>query len=139
MIVKHKAVQIADQEGRAAAETITEGCPVYFISLVGIAGTSNAKCLEMPNAKLNVEEEEGLFDLYTKFYDFHKEGTSDQVVIVKTARDIQDWFYSVNSELEKGQSKDVSIYTMVQSFIKAHSNGHFFIDECPFLTVKKGI
>ena len=88
MIIKHKAMQIADQEGREVAEMITEGCPVYFISLVGIAGTSNAKCLEMPNAKLNVREEEGLFDLYTKFYDFYKEGTTDQVVIVKTARDI---------------------------------------------------
>ena len=93
----------------------------------------------MPKAKLNVEEEEGLFDLYTKFYDFYKDGTSDQVVIVKTARDIQDWFYSVNSNLEKGHSKEVRIYTMVQNFIKVHSNCHFFIDECPFLTVKKGI
>ena len=40
------------------------------------------------------------------------------MVIVKTARDIQDWFYSVNSELEKGQSKEVSIYTMVQGIIQ---------------------
>ena len=100
---------------------------MYFISLVGIAGTSrtsNTKCHEIPTTELIVEEEEGLFDLYTKFYDFYQDGKSDQLVIVKTAHDIQDWFYSLKTDLKNDHSKEVSICTMVQYFIKLHSIPH---------------
>lgn len=126
LIVKHKAMHTSDQEEEADGAGMNKKiCSVYFISLVGALGKSNA-----------IEEEEGLFDLYTKFYDFYHKENSKRKIIVKTAKDIQNWFNSLNFEMDNMGRKNV--YTMVEAFIKLHSNAHFFIDECPFLPVKKG-
>ena len=122
----------SDQEEEAnGAETNAEVCPVYFISLVGgfssLQGKSNA-----------IEGEEGLFDLYTKFYDFYRKENSGRVIIVKSAKDIQEWFSSFDIGMDNMRRKHVNIYTMVEMFIKVHSDSHFFIDECPFLPTKRG-
>ena len=61
-----------------------------------------------------------------------------RMIIVKTAKDIQKWFNSFDFCTNDMRRKDVNIYTMVEMFIKIHSNAHFFIDECPFLPAKRG-
>ena len=119
------------EEEENGTETNAEVCPVFFISLVGgfssLQGKSNA-----------IEVEVGLFDLYTKFYDFDPKENSGRVIIVKTANDIQEWFNSFDIGMDNMRRKHVDIYAMVEMFIKVHSNSHFFIDECPFLPAKRG-
>ena len=122
----------SDQEEEAnGAEMNGEVCPVYFISLVGGFSSLQGK----PDA---MEGEDGLFDLYTKFYVFYQKQNSGRVIIVKTVKDIQHWFNSFNIGMTNMRSKHVDIYTMVEMFIKVYSNSHFFIDECPFLPAKIG-
>lgn len=125
----------SDQEEEAnGAEMNGEVCPVYFISLVG--GFSSL--LSLQGKPYAMEGEDGLFDLYTKFYDFYQKQNSGRVIIVKTAKDIQLWFNSFDIGMTNMRSKHVDIYTMVEMFIKVHSDSHFFIDECPFLPAKRG-
>ena len=132
LVVKHKAMITSDQEEEAnGVEMNKEVCPVYFISLVG--GFSS-----LPGKPNKMEGEDGLFDLYTKFYDFYQKENSGRVIIVKTAKDIQHWFNSFDIGINNMRSKHVDIYTMVEMFIKVHSNSHFFIDECPFIPAKRG-
>ena len=87
--------------------------PVFFISLVGV------------DKKGKVDDHEGIFDIYTKKYEF----TSCDVV-VKSAQDLWD-FYEQN---HPGSDKEeVDIYTLVEYFVQSHPNAHYVLDEVPFL------
>ena len=87
--------------------------PVFFISMVGV------------NRGGYVDDYQHIFDVYTKMYDFL--GTSVQV---KSAQDL--WaFYE---ERTPGADKEkIRIYELVEFFVRHHSNGHFLLDECPFV------
>ena len=84
--------------------------PVYFISLVGV------------DRKGNVDDHEHIFDLYTKLYDF--DGADVEVL---SAQDLLS-FYQQN----KGNKK-TKIYSLVEFFVQNNPDGHFILDECPFL------
>ena len=86
---------------------------MYYISLVGV------------NSRGIVHDHEGIFDIYTKEYDFL--GSN---VEVRSSQDLWNFYESKHQGISK---KEVVIYTMVEFFIQQHSNGHFIIDEFPFL------
>ena len=72
-----------------------------------------------------VDKVEYIFDVYTKLYDFH--GSSVKVV---NAQDLWSFYESKN----KGANRLlVNIYCLVEFFIQHHLDGHFVLDECPFL------
>ena len=89
---------------------------VFFLSLVGVSSFGT------------VDEHEHLFDIFTKLYDFS--GCKIQVL---SAQDLWTFYQSKNNEAKR---EDVSIYDLVEFFIKHHPNGHFIFDECPFLRIK---
>ena len=90
--------------------------PVFFISLVGVTKYGI------------VEEDEYIFDIYTKAYDFH----GSHVKIISA----QDLLVFYQSKDKGAMRKDVDIYFLVDFFIQNHPNGHFIIDECPILPIK---
>ena len=114
LISKEKCIQKAEKE--KFAEDIgskVKADPVYFISLVGV------------NKEGIVDENEYIFDIYTKLYDFH--GINVNVV---SAQDLWTFYESKN----KGADRlNVGIYFLVQYFIQHHLEGHFVVDECPIL------
>ena len=86
--------------------------PVFFLSLVGV------------DIYGEVADEEHIFDIYTKHYDFN-----DSDVDFKSGQDLWDFYAKQNS----GSSKeDVDIYQLVENFVKHHPRAHFVLDECPF-------
>ena len=87
--------------------------PVFFISMVSV------------DLRGYADVHEHIFDLYTKGYDFL--GTNFQVI---SAQDLWTFYESKNKGVNR---RDVNIYVLVEFFVKHHSNGHFIIDECPFL------
>ena len=87
--------------------------PVFFLSLVGV------------DIYGEVEDEEHIFDIYTKHYDFN-----DSDVEVKSAQDLWDFYAKQNSGSSK---RKVNIYQLVENFVKHHPRAHFVLDECPFL------
>ena len=75
-----------------------------------------------------VDEHEFLFDIYSKLYDFV--GSNIRVI---SAQDLWQFYESKN----KGAKRvHFDIYFLVEFFIQHHSNGHFILDECPFLANK---
>ena len=86
---------------------------VFFLSLVGVEPYGS------------VDEYEYIFDIFTKIYDFI--GSN---VHVLSARDLWAFYESKN---KGANQKDVDIYFLTELFIKHHPNGHFILDECPFL------
>ena len=93
--------------------------PVFFISLVGVDEFGI------------VDEDEYIFDIYTKVYDF--DGSHVKVV---TAQNL--WkFYKNTNWYRWNDRRNINIYELVEFFIRYHPNGHFVLDECPFLKFGK--
>ena len=102
--------------------------PVFFISLVGA------------NKKGDVEEDEYLFDIYTKEYDFL--GTNVQV---KSAQYIRDYMKNQEEQASSvftksmrkfrciGMKEQGDIYSLIERFIKLNPDAHYVLDEVPFL------
>ena len=91
--------------------------PVFFLSLVGVDKYGI------------VDDYEHIFDIYTRFYDFD---SSD--VHFQSVQDLFNFYESKNQGSDKGS---VDIYTLVEYFVKHHPNGHFVLDEVPFLLKKR--
>ena len=87
--------------------------PVFFISLVGV------------NEEGLVDDNEYIFDIYTKTYDFL--GCSVQTL---SAQDLWS-FYERNHP--GANKKKVKIYTVGKYFVQKNPDGHYFFDECPLL------
>ena len=114
LICKEKCIQMDEKENNLVDEGLKQKAnPVFFLSLVGVDNLGK------------VDEHEHLFDIFTKLYDFH-----GSTVQVQSAYDLWAFYESKN---EGAKRKDVDIYTLVEFFIHHHPNGHFILDECPFL------
>ena len=114
MISKERCIQTAEKE--RLAEDIglkIKANPVFFISLVGV------------DTKGIVVEDEYIFDIYTREYDF--QGSYVRVV---SAQNLWTFYDSKN---KGANQKKVDIYVLVEYFIQHHQLGHFVLDECPFL------
>ena len=117
MISKERCIQTAEKEILAEdAGSKLKADPVFFISLVGVTKYEI------------VAKDEYIFDIYTKLYDFH-----GSYVKVVSAQDLWAYYESKN---KRAKREDVEIYFLVEFFIKHHANGHFILDECPFLLSK---
>ena len=122
LVGKEKAIQTAEKQ-----DNNPDPGPVFFISLVAVDRAGF------------VEKHEHIFDIHTKEYDFL--GSNVKVV---SAQDLRD-FYKKHHKMEtfrnffrrKAQKKKVDVYTMAKFFVEQHSNGHFVVDECPFLGKSK--
>ena len=91
--------------------------PVFFISLVGV------------DYRGVIDSDEYIFDIYTKSYDFH--GSNVKVV---SAQDLWAFYESQNKGADRSK---VDIYFLVEYFIQHNLDGHFVLDECPFLMVQQ--
>ena len=131
LICKEKAAQESEKE-----EQSPNSRPVYFISLVGVDKLGE------------ISRFEHIYDVYTKLYDFV---STD--VIVLSAQDLWRIYQErkqheqptgILKRIVKSMScgtkhnetfylEDDEIYSVVESFIKNNANGHFIIDECPFI------
>ena len=78
-----------------------------------------------------VEEDEYIFDIYTKSYDFH--GSNIKVV---SAQELLSFYQSKNMGVDREKAK---IYVLVEYFIQHHLEGHFALDECPLIRFRKYI
>ena len=116
LISKERCIQTAEKEMFAEdAGSKFKSNPVFFITLVGVGVTGI------------VDNDEYIFDIYTKAYDFQ-----ESHVIVVSAQDLWAFYKSKN----KGAVREkFDIYYLVQYFIKHHQHGHFVLDECPFITL----
>ena len=114
MIGKEKASQIGERE-KVAEETglKCKADPVFFISMVGV------------DEQGKIDEHEHIFDIYTKEYDFL--GCEVQVI---SAQDLWKFYKSRNKD---AYLTKVDIYFLVVFFIQRHPDGHYVLDECPFL------
>ena len=74
-----------------------------------------------------VDKDKYIFDIYTKSYDFH--GSHVKVI---SAQDLWTFYESKNKGADQSE---VDIYCLVEYFIQHHSDGHFILDECPFLSI----
>ena len=149
VVCKERAKQTAELEETAKnTGQKNKANPVFFLSLLGV------------NALGDVEEHEHIFDIYTKEYEF-----AGKNVAFKSAQDLLEFYEqkSINPNLADqlvGEEDDINvgievditnaneslnntidkskphIYSLVEFFIEHNSNGHFFIDECPFLLNK---
>ena len=72
-----------------------------------------------------VENDEYIFDIYTKAYDFN-----GSYVKVISAQDLWTFFESNKKRADRAK---VDIYCLVEFFIQNHLDGHFVLDEVPFL------
>ena len=104
---KEKAIQTAEKE-----DLKSNPDPVFFMSLVGV------------NGKGIIDEDEHIFDIYTKLYHFL--GCD---VKVKSAQDLWDFYESKHKGADR---KEVDIYRAAEFFVEQHPNGHYVVDECPF-------
>ena len=81
----------------------------------------------------NILNDEHIFDLYTKWYDFW-----GSTVEVKSAQDL----YTYCSELTKNEKRLTKqkwdIYSLVEKFMEHHPHAHYVLDEVPFLRPKSG-
>ena len=118
LISKERCIQTAEKEILAQdAGSKLKADPVFFISLVGVTERGI------------VAENEYIFDIYTKLYDFY-----GSHVIAVSAQDLLAFYDSKNKGAKRENvDYDVNIYFLVEFFIKHHPNGHFILDECPFL------
>ena len=73
-----------------------------------------------------VDKYEYIFDIYTKAYDF--EGTAVKVL---SAQDLLAFYESKSGG--KAYRNAFDIYFLVEYFIQHHQDGHFILDECPFI------
>ena len=117
MICKEKCIQTDEKESNLVDEGLkSKPDPTFFISMVGVDEWGK------------VDEHEYLFDIFTKLYDF-----SGCKVQVLSAQDLWTFYQSKNKGV---QLWDVDIYTLVEFFVQHHPDGHFILDECPFLKIK---
>ena len=108
LISKEKAIKTAEKEALKPDPDL-----VFFMSLAGADESGY------------VLEHEHIFDIYTKEYDFL--GCD---VKVKSAQDLWEFYKSKNPGADR---RKIDVYTMAEFFVDQHSNGHFIIDECPFI------
>ena len=87
--------------------------PVFFISMVGV------------DVYGIVGDHQHIFDVYTKLYDFL--GSNVQVI---SAQDLWSFYEKRNNGAKK---EEIDIYQLVEFFVRHHPNGHFILDECPFI------
>ena len=114
LICKERAIKTAEKEEDAQNKGLKlKADPVFFISLVGV------------DAWGKVDDYEHIYDIYTKLYDF----TSGDV-IVKSAQDLREYYEAQNKGSDR---KKIDIYALVEYFVQNHPNGHFVLDEVPFL------
>ena len=118
LIAKQKAIQIGEKErNEEDVGTKSQADPVFFISMVGVD--------QYGRGTLEEEEDEFIFDIFTKLYDFL--GSNVQV---KSAQDLWEFYEGRN----KGADKlAVNVYELVEFFICHHPYGHYILDECPIL------
>ena len=117
LISKERCIQTAEKEIFAEyAGSKLKADPVFFISLVGA------------NEDGIVNDDEYIFDIFTKAYDF--DGSHVKVV---SAQDLWAFYESKN---KGAQRVNLDIYFLVEYFIEHHQHGHFVLDECPFLLYK---
>ena len=90
--------------------------PVFFISAVGVDKWGK------------VEEDEYIFDVYTRLYDFL--GSDVRVI---TAQDLWHFYKSKNKGADRMK---VDIYTLIEFFVQHHMEGHFTLDESQFLWLR---
>ena len=99
--------------------------PVFFISMVGA------------NKYGVVDEHEHIFDIFTKTYDFMASN-----IQVKSAQDLWKFYVERNPEVkilnkfiwkQAADRKKITIYQLIEFFIRHHPSGHYVLDECPFL------
>ena len=117
MICKQKATQAAETEALNPKPR-----PVYFISLVGVDKYGK------------VDDHEHIFDLYTKLYDF--DGVNVKVL---SAQDLLSFYQRQNQQQNIFQRmlRKTDIYSLVKFFIQSNPDGHFILDECPFIANSK--
>ena len=72
-----------------------------------------------------VDEHEHIFDIYTKEYDF----LGCDVKMMST-QDLWKFYESKHSGTDRAK---IDVYIMAEYFVEEHSNGHFVVDECPFI------
>ena len=121
LICKEKCIQVDEKERNSVEQGMKSVAdPVFFISMVGLAYDRFGDMISGI-----VHEHEYLFDIYTRIYDFV--GTNVRVL---SAQDLLTFYLSKNKSANR---EDVDIYKLVEFFIQHHSNGHFILDECPFL------
>ena len=114
MICKEKCIQKVEKEMSLVDEGLKlKPDPVFFLSLVGI------------NYRGEFDEHEHLFDIFTKLYDFSRCN-----VQVLSAQDLWTFYESKNRGACR-EDKDIDV--LVYFFIQHHPDGHFILDECPFL------
>ena len=118
LIIKERCIQTAENERFAENVGLKNRAnPVFFISLVGVDELGM------------VDKYEYIFDIYTQMYDF--QGSDVKVV---SAQDLWNFYESKN---KRADQLKVDIYYLVEYFVEHHSDGHFVLDECPFLEVGK--
>ena len=118
LVCKERCIQTAENEKLAEdVGSKSKANPTYFVSLVGVDGFGI------------VEKDEFIFDIYTKLYDFH--GSNIKVV---SAQDLWTFYKSKEMGVDKS---NVDIYCLVEYFVQHHLDGHFVLDECPFIRIGK--
>ena len=114
LIGKERAIQTAEKQDNNSNPE-----PVFFISLVGV------------DRKGFVEEHEHIFDIYTKEYDFI--GSNVKAVSAQDLRNFYTKHHKIATFCNFLRGREVNVYTMAEFFVDQHPNGHFVVDECPFL------
>ena len=126
LLCKEKAIDTDEKEDEATNrgdKPIAD--PVYYISLLGVDEYGF------------FEEDEYIFDVYTKEYDFDVTN-----VKVLNAQDLMEFYEQHHvDEAPKWENfkraikmdSKINIYQLLEYFIKHNCNGHFIIDECPIL------
>ena len=113
LLCKEKAIDTDEKEDDATnMGDKSNADPVYYISLLGVDKYGF------------VEEDEYIFDVYTKEYDFV--GTNVKVL---NAQDLMEFYIKRSIKMDS----KIKIYQLLEYFIKHNSSGHFIIDECPIL------
>ena len=92
--------------------------PVFFISMVGVDRNGI------------VDDHQHIFDVYSKLYDFL--GINVQI---KSAQDLWSFYEDRNKGVDR---MEINVYELVEFFVRHHPDGHFILDECPFIVVVSG-
>ena len=118
LISKERCIQTSEKERfEEDIGSKNRAKPVFFVSLVGVDELGM------------VEKYEYIFDIYTKMYDFQ-----ESYVKVVSAQDLWTFYEYKNKGADQLK---FDIYYLVEYFVEHHSDGHFVLDECPFLEVGK--